>query len=284
MFSKKRFNNMVVLITGASSGIGKDSAIRFAKEGATLVLVSRSKEKLEKVESELKQYDVETLVLPTDVSSKDQVKNSVDKTIKRFGRIDVLFNNAGSSEVGTIEEDDFAEKVRNLFEVDFMGTVYFTKAVLPVMKSQGSGHIMNMSSVVGRKAFPHFGAYSSIMHAITGFNASLRQELRGAEINVSIIHPALTRTPLLEHVKPEDMPPPFRNFTPIPVSQVGRAVLDGIYNNKPRIIVPIQPKMVLLLDAISPKLGDFIISLLPDRFFASLLRLYKGKVYYDKMS
>ncbi|MGI9534316.1 MAG: SDR family NAD(P)-dependent oxidoreductase, partial [Thermodesulfobacteriota bacterium] len=140
-------------------------------------------------------------------------------------------------------------------------------------------HILNMSSVVGRKAFPHFGAYSSIMHAITGFTASLRQELRGSGVNVSIIHPALTQTPLLEHVKQEDMPPPFRRFTPIPVERVGKAVLDGIHNNMPRIIVPFLPKLMLLADAISPTIGDLIVRLLPNKVFAFLFRSYNGKIY-----
>jgi len=279
MVSKNRFSNKVVLITGASSGIGKDSAIKFAGEGAKVALVSRSKEKLEAVANEIKQFNQDVLVIPTDVSSKEQVKNAVNKTIEKFGQIDVLFNNAGSSEVGLVEDADFVEKVKKLFEVDFLGTVYFTKEVLPVMKKKGSGHIMNMSSVVGRKAFPHFGAYSSIMHAITGFTASLRQELRGSRINVSVIHPALTQTPLLEHVRQEDMPPPFRRFTPIPVDQVGKAVLDGVYNNRPRIIVPFQPKLMLLADAISPKIGDLIVRLLPNKIFAFLLRSYKGKIY-----
>ena len=279
MSGKNRFKDKVVIITGASSGIGKDSALRFAKEGARTVLVSRSRDKLEKVAEEIREAGSEALVLPTDVSIKEQVKDAVEKTIEKYGRVDMLFNNAGSSDVGLVEDDDFEEKVKHLFEVDFLGTVYFTKEVIPVMRRQGSGHIMNMSSVVGRKAFPHFGAYSSIMHAITGFTASLRQELRGSGINVSIIHPALTQTPLLEHVKPEEMPPPFRRFTPIPVGMVGKAVLDGFYKNRTRIIVPFQPKTLLLADAISPNLGDMVVRLLPNKVFAFLLRSYKGKVY-----
>lgn len=279
MKNKKRFKNKVVLITGASSGIGKNTAIQFAKEGAKTVLVSRSKEKLNRVADEIKEFNPDALVLPTDVSSREQVKDTVKKAVSNYGRIDVLFNNAGSSEVGLIEDKNFVEKVKKMFEVDFLGTVYFTKEALPIMKKQGSGHIMNMSSVVGRKAFPHFGAYSSVMHAITGFTASLRQELRESGINVSIIHPALTQTPLLEHVKPEDMPPPFRRFTPITVEKVAKAVLDGIYKNRARIIVPFQPKIMLLADAISPKLGDLIVRLLPNKVFAFLLRTYKGKVY-----
>ena len=279
MSNKERFKDKVVIVTGASSGIGKDSAIRFAGEGAKVVLVSRSKDKLEAVADEIRPFNKHVLVVPTDVSSVEQVKNAVTKTIQEYGRIDVLFNNAGSSDVGLIEDGDFVEKVRKLFEVDFLGTVYFIKEIIPIMKKQGSGHILNMSSVVGRKAFPHFGAYSSVMHAITGFNASLRQELRGTGINVSIIHPALTQTPLLEHVRPEEMPPPFRRFTPIPVEAVGRAVLDGIYHNRPRIIVPFQPKLMLLADAISPKIGDLVVRLLPNKVFAFLFRSYKGRLY-----
>ena len=279
MIKKERFKDKVVIVTGASSGIGKDSAIRFAKEGAKVVLVSRTKEKLETVQNIIKEFNQDVIVIPTDVSSKEQVTNAVNKTIEKWGRIDVLFNNAGSSEVGLVEDDDFEQKLKHLFDVDLMGSVYFTKEVLPFMKKQGEGHIMNMSSVVGRKGFPHFGAYSSIMHAITGFTSSLRQELRGSGINVSIIHPALTQTPLLEHVKPEDMPPPFRRFTPIPVEQVGKAVLEGVYHNRARIIVPFQPKLMLLADAISPKMGDLVVRLLPNKVFAFLFRSYKGKVY-----
>ena len=204
--SKKRFEDKVVLITGASGGIGRASAIDFAKEGAKLALVSRSKDKLDKVADEIKQYTNEVMVIPTDVSNQDQVNEMVSQVTNRFGRIDYLFNNAGSSYVGSVEDSDFIENTKKMFEVDYLGTVYATKAVLPHMKKQGLGHIMNMSSVVGRKAFPKFGGYSSIMHALSGFSDSLRQELRGTGINVSIIHPALTQTNLLDDIKPEDMP------------------------------------------------------------------------------
>jgi len=133
MSIKERFKDKVVIVTGASSGIGKDSAIKFAGEGAKVALVSRSKEKLEAVANEIRQFNQDVLVIPTDVSSREQVKNAVNKTTEKFGRIDVLFNNAGSSEVGLVEDDDFVEKVKKMFEVDYLGSVYFTKEVLPVM-------------------------------------------------------------------------------------------------------------------------------------------------------
>lgn len=281
---KQRFKDKVVVITGASSGIGKETAILFAKEGAKTVLVSRSKGKLDSVADEMRQFNRDVLVIPTDVSSQEQVHDMVQKVIETYGRIDILFNNAGSSYVGRVVDDGFVENLRKMIDVDFLGTVYATKGVLPVMKKEKSGHIMNMSSVVGRKAFPHFGGYSSVMHAISGFTDSLRQELRGTGINVSIIHPALTQTPLLAHVSPEDMPPPFRRFTPIPVEKVANTVLDGIEKNSARIVVPFQPKILLLADAISPRLGDLIVRLLPNKIFATLLRTYKGSLYQHNRS
>jgi len=282
--SKKRFDDKVVLITGPSGGIGKASAMDFAKEGAKLALASRSKDKLDKVAEEIRQYTNEVLVIPTDVSNQDEVNEMVSQVISRFGRIDYLFNNAGSSYVGKVEGSDFIENTKKMFEVDYLGTVYTTKAVLPHMRKQGSGHIMNMSSVVGRKAFPQFGGYSSIMHALSGFSDSLRQELRGTGINVSIIHPALTQTNLLDHVNPEDMPPPFRTMTPIRVEKVSKSVLNGFYHNHARIIVPFQPKLLLFWDAVSPTIGDLIVRLLSNKFFASILRTYRGSVYQHDTS
>lgn len=281
MNKKNRFKDQVVLITGASSGIGKATALEFARKGGKTVLVSRSAEKLERVANEIRSFNPNVLVVPTDVSDADQVHQMVKTVLSEFGRIDVLFNNAGSSYVGRIEDENFIENTKKMIDADYFGTVYATKEILPVMQKQGSGHIMNMSSVVGRKAFPQFGGYSSAMHAIAAFTDSLRQELSGSGINVSIIHPALTRTSLLDHVRPEDMPPPFRGMTPISVDSVANAVVNGVYYNQARIIVPFQPKLLLLADAISPHLGDLVVKLLSNKVFSRLLGTYRGKLYHE---
>ena len=120
------------------------------------------------------------------------------------------------------------------------------------------------------------------MHAITGFSDALRQELRGSEINVSTIHPALTQTNLFDHVDPDEMPPPFKNMTPMPVEKVSKAVLDGFYYNRTRIVVPFQPKLVLFWDAVSPAIGDLFVRLLSKRLFSRIIRMYRGSLYqYD---
>ncbi len=281
MSKNHKFKDQVVIITGASSGIGRAAALEFAKQGAKIVLVSRSVEKLNAVADEIREINKNVLVAPADVSSSEQVGAMVNEVLAKYGRIDIVFNNAGSSYVGRIEDESFIEDVKKMMEVDYYGTIYVTKEVLPVMKNQGSGHIMNMSSVVGRKAFPHFGGYSSAMHAISAFTDSLRQELAGTGINVSIIHPALTQTPLLDHVKQEDMPPPFRAMTPISVESVAKAVINGVYYNQARIIVPFQPRVLILADAISQRIGDLIVRGLSNKIFARLLGTYRGKLYHE---
>lgn len=279
MNNKDRFVDKVVVITGASSGIGRATALAFAREGAKTVLISRSKENLESAADEIRALNRHVLVVPADVSMPGQVKNAVQKALSEFGRIDVLFNNAGSSFVGGIEDDDFVEKTKQIIDTDYFGTVYVTREVLPIMRKQAAGHIMNMSSVVGRKAFPGFGGYSTAMHAIAAFSDALRQELRGSGINVSIIHPALTQTALLEHVKPEDMPPPFKRFTPISPEYVAEAVLTGIEKNHRRIVIPFQPNMLVIADAFSPRLGDMVLRMLPNKVISRLLGTYRGRLY-----
>jgi short-subunit dehydrogenase len=181
-----------------------------------------------------------------------------------------------------VDDENYLENAKQMMDVDYFGTVIVTKEVLPVFKKQRQGHVMNMSSVVGRKAFPHFGGYSSAMHAITAFTDALRQELSGSGINVSVIHPALTQTPLLDHVKPEDMPPPFKGMTPVTVESVAKAVLNGVYYNNARIVVPFQPRMLMLADAVSPYLGDLMVRLLPNKIFSRLIGTYHGHLYHEK--
>lgn len=284
MKDRARFTNKVVIITGASSGIGRATALAFAREGAITILASRSLGNLQKVAGKIRNFNPNVSVVATDVSLQNSVRNMVEKVMSEYGRVDILFNNAGRAFVGPVNHEKFVEDTKKMIEVDFFGTVYCTKEVLPIMKKQGSGHIINMSSVVGRKAFPHFGGYSASMHAISGFTDSLRQELHGSGIDVSIIHPALTQTPLLEHVNPEEMPPPFKRFTPISAESVAEAVLKGVDKKQARIIIPFQPKMLLLADAISPRLGDLIVRLMPNRVFASLIGIYSGKVYEHNKS
>jgi NADP-dependent 3-hydroxy acid dehydrogenase YdfG len=274
-----RLDGKVVIITGASSGIGRASALALAREGTTTVLASRSAEKLERVAEEIRGFNPRVLVVPTDVSVPEQVQHLVDMTVKEFVRVDILFNNAGNAYVGPLDEDRFVDDLNKMLAVSFYGALYGTRAVLPIMKGQGTGHIINMSSVVGRKSFPHFGGYSITMHAISAFSDALRQELRGTGIAVTTVHPALTQTAMLDEVDPADMPPPFRAMTPRTPEFVAAGIVKAVYKQQPRVVLPAPPHMLLLGDALSPHVGDLIVRLLSKPFFSSLVGMYRGHVY-----
>ncbi|HYE35596.1 MAG TPA: SDR family NAD(P)-dependent oxidoreductase [Methylocaldum sp.] len=141
-------------------------------------------------------------MIPTDVSSQQQVEALVARVDREFGRIDVLINNAGCIAVGPVEGKSFVEDTQQLLATSFFGKVFAARAVLPIMRRQGRGHIVNLSSVVGRKALADFGAYSAAMHAIAAFSDALRQELRSTGIGVSTLHPSLTQTALFDGVDP----------------------------------------------------------------------------------
>lgn len=275
----RRFEGKVAIVTGASSGIGRATAIALAQEGARTVLVARSKPRLQALERQIRDDGGDALAVATDVTSDEAVGNMLREAMAHYGRVDILFSNAGKASVGPVDGKPYLDDAREMFEVDYLGTARVVRTVLPVMRSQGSGSILTMSSVVGFKAFERFAGYSSVMHAIAGFTDALRQELRGSGISVSIIHPALTQTPLLSGVATGEMPPPFRSLSPIPVERVARAALDGLYKRRPRIVVPSQPRLLLWMQAISPRLGDFLVRMLQHRIASRLLGTYRGHLY-----
>ena len=141
--------------------------------------------------------------------------------------------------------------------------------------------MIQMSSVMGRKAFARSGSYAIAMHTVSAFSDALRQESSGSGVRVSVIHPALTATDLLREVDEVVMPPPFRHMTPISPETVARAVVAAAYRGTPRVVVPAMPGLLLLGEALSPRLGDAIARALADGWLARLLGMSRGQTYHD---
>ena len=137
-----------------------------------------------------------------------------------------------------------------------------------------------MSSVMGRKAFARFGSYAIVMHAVSAFSDSLRQELAGSGIHVSVIHPALTATDLLRDVEEAEMPPPFRHMTPLSSDDVARAVVAAVKHRKKRVVLPFPANTLLLGEALSPRLGDLVAAALTRRPIAKLFGVSRGSNYH----
>jgi short-subunit dehydrogenase len=187
------FRNKVVWITGASSGIGEALVKAFAKEGSLIILSSRNIQELERVRAEAGLSDTNSMILPLDLAGTQNIVSKVQQVLSKYNRIDILINNGGLSQRAMAEDTDISID-RQIMEVNFFGTVALTKAVLPVMQKQKSGHIVVMSSIAGKFGFYLRSAYSASKHALHGFFESLRMEVYKSGIKVLIVCPGKIRT------------------------------------------------------------------------------------------
>lgn len=186
------FKDKVVIVTGASSGIGKSCALEFASLGAIVVLAARRINILQEIASDIKEKESKTLCVAADVSNINDCKNLINKTIEKFGRIDILINNAGISMRAVFEELD-VEVIKKVMETNFWGTVYCTKFALPyILKSKGT--IIGISSITGLTPLPGRTGYAASKHAMDGFLNTLRLEVCKDGVNVMTVHPGFTNS------------------------------------------------------------------------------------------
>jgi short-subunit dehydrogenase len=218
----------VVIITGASSGIGLATARLFAKEGAKIALAARSKKKLEDISKELPN----SLAVPTDMTKIAEIKRMVKKTLERFGRVDILINNAGQGYDAFIEKTDI-DLFHHIFNLDVLGPVVAMQQVIPYMRKQGSGAIVNISSGTALMHLPNMGAYSSMKKALAGISLTAREELKDDNIAVSVLYPYITLTDFEKNTikdapDVEAEPDGFEIPPPDTAEYVAQKILDGI--------------------------------------------------------
>lgn len=182
--------NKVWFITGCSTGFGRAIASYVLSIGHNVVITAR---KISDISDLVVGYESTALVLSLDVTKPEQIKTATNKAIERFGRIDVLVNNAGIGYFGAVEESE-DEAIRNMFEINFFGLANMTKAVLPIMRQQRSGHIINIASIGGLVAFPALGYYNASKFAVDGLSESLAKEVAHLGIHVTIVAPSGFRT------------------------------------------------------------------------------------------
>ena len=181
----------VVVITGASSGIGRATALAFAPGGATVVLAARRIDRLRAVADEVRTVGGHALVVPTDVTVRHQVEALIHRAVAECGRLDILVNNAGSGLYADIESTT-AEDLEQILAVNLFGTLYGITAALSIMRRQGSGRIINVASLAGKRGMPAMGAYSAAKFAVVGLTEALRVETLGSGVAVSLICPGPT--------------------------------------------------------------------------------------------
>ena len=239
--------NKLVWITGASSGIGKAIALEYAAQGAALILSARRQSELEKVKQDcidvMRQNDIQDndiLVLPLDVTQHETLETITRQAFEFKGKIDVLINNAGVSQRSTCIETDM-QTYRTLFEVDVFGQIALTKAVLPLMIEQGSGHIAVTASVSGKIGVPFRTGYCAVKHAMMGFFDSLRSEVAHQNIKVSTITPGYIRTDVARNALKGDGSAAGKTDpeieTGMDVNDCAKAIVKGLNKAKKEIAV-----------------------------------------------
>lgn len=229
------YSGKTVVITGASSGIGKESALEFAKlRAASVVLVSRDKNKLEEVAKELSKYQTQTLVCACDVSQKDQVNQLAKEVLEKFGAVDILVNNAGFGIYGTFD-DLKVEEIESQMATNYLGMVYCTKTFLPKMLEQKSGHIVNVASVAASFGIPGMAGYCASKFAMLGFSESLYHELKGAGVGITVVSPIMVKTSFFNHNSFNKMP---RYTIALSANTVAKAVVRAASSPRLEIVVP----------------------------------------------
>ncbi len=253
-----RIAGHTAIVTGASSGIGREVARLLAAKSANVVLASRNPSRLEEVAIDLVHLPGRTLVVPTDVTDRLGVEALVRRTAEEFGAIDILVNNAGVGLFAPIATGSL-ENMRRVFEVNFWGAVHCIQAAVPYMQSQQQGHIVNVSSVAGRFAPPYMGTYAATKHALRAISDALRNELAGSGIGVSTVYPGLTQTSFTEALTQEvpipHIPPVVRFVSPEAVA--GR-ILSAIRWNLRDVFVSPEDVAAVAGAALAPQAFDWV--------------------------
>lgn len=201
---KENIEGKVVVITGASSGMGEVAARHLSSLGAIVVLGARRADRIEKLAGELNENGGKALAIAVDVTSLNQVKNLVDSTVEKFGRVDVILNNAGIMPLSPMDRLN-VEEWDKMIDVNIKGVLNGIAAVMPHMMEQKSGQIINTSSVAGHKIFGGSAVYSATKFAVRALTEGLRMEVKPYNIRTTIVCPGAVKTELLEHISEADI-------------------------------------------------------------------------------
>lgn len=259
--AKFNLQNKVVIITGASSGIGKALAINLANKKAKVVLAARSLEKLESISKMIENQGGESLPIKTDVSKKEDCKNLIEETISKFGKIDVLINNAGITMFSKFENIKDPDIFRKIMDVNYFGSVYCTFYALPYLK-KSKGMIITISSLTGKGGVPTRTGYSASKHALVGFFDSLRIELMEYNVSVMLVFPGFVKSNIRENALNQDGKIAGKSHIneekAMSAEKCAEIIVKGIEKKKREIVMTLKGKLGVWLKLIYPSLVDRI--------------------------
>jgi short-subunit dehydrogenase len=249
----------IIAITGASAGIGRATALRLAREGWAIAACARRADRLDTLAREIAAAGGQALPIVADVTSEREMASFVERTVDRFGRLDVLMCNAGFGIYGAID-DISADQMRKLMDVNYFGTFYAARAGLAVFRRQQRGHLVIVSSIVGKRGVPYMGAYSATKFAQVGMAECLRSEVAGSDIHVSVVCPISTATEFVDVMTRETGSDVSRSLGPSQsAEQVADAVARAIERPVPEVYPYVKSRWLVLLNAVAPGVADRVV-------------------------
>lgn len=247
----------IAAITGASSGIGRATAVALARKGCSVVLAARRREELETTAATCREFGVRAQAVVTDVSNADSCSGFIEQAITNFGTVDLLVNNAGFAIFDSIVSAR-GEDMQTMMQTNFFGAVYCTQAVLPHMLEKGSGAIVNVASIVGLMGYSRMGLYASTKFAMVGFSESLRVEVASRGVKVSLVCPGTTETEFFQIAERGKMPGAARLVLGIKPETVAEAIVRAAETGSYRTIVPFAAHLYIRFKEIFPRSAHFL--------------------------
>jgi NAD(P)-dependent dehydrogenase (short-subunit alcohol dehydrogenase family) len=254
----RRVRGTTVVVTGASSGIGRATAVEFAKAGARLVVAGRRQERLDDLVREIASTGGEAVAVATDVSDRGQVEDLIQEAQSQFGSVDTLVNNAGIG-IAASFQDQTLDDFRRVMDTNFWGAVYACRAVLPVMRGQASGGlIVNVSSILGKRGVPYETAYCASKFALAGFSEALRAEVMSEMIDVTTVFPGLVETDIFDSATNEiglEMP---AMVPKMPAQELARLLVQNALLPQPEIVMALDAQALNFFNTLAPGLLDLL--------------------------
>jgi short-subunit dehydrogenase len=252
-------SSRIVAITGASSGIGRAVALRLAREGACLAICARRRERLSEVAAEIETAGGRALPFVADVTSEHDMAEFVRLGLAHYQRLDVMICNAGFGVAGSIDRMP-SEQMRKLLDVNYLGTYYAARAALPLFRRQGHGHFIIVSSIVGKRGVPYMGAYSATKFAQVGLAESLRSELAGSGIHVTVVFPVSTESEFFDVMSHETGVSVRRTAGPVQSAErVADAIVGAIKHPVPELYPYGLSRGLAWLNALAPGVCDRLV-------------------------
>ena len=249
----------VMIVTGASSGIGRALALQLSEQGAWLALAARNVDQLKVLAEECRQHSGRAIIVPTDVAEQDQCQNLVERTVAEYGRIDTLINNAGISMWTPFDQIQDLAILEQIMRVNYLGAVYLTHYALPYLK-ETRGRLVAVSSLAGKNGVPTRSGYAASKHAMVGFFDSLRIELMETGVSVTIIYPGFVTSEIRERAFGADGQPlgksPVRESEVMSAEECARIMIKAIAQRQREEVMTLRGKLGQWMKLIAPGLVD----------------------------